>query len=144
MFQNFLKKGLKMIFYTSKIWWFSANNFWMVQLQKFMVLYYYDKSSTPPPLLYTHTLSIEIDYSITKSTPFNLHNGSPDICARLSASRSRMTVPFFMQLRRSKRLWRESVATWGLLHFSPPSSMSSSNFTQRAVSFHSTLRNGET
>ena len=44
-----------------------------------------------------------------------------------------------MQLRSSKRLCRERVATCGLLHLSPPSSTSSSNLIHLAVSFHSIL-----
>ena len=55
------------------------------------------------------------------------------------ASKSNSTVPFIMQLRSSKRLCRERVATCGLLHLSPPSSTSSSNLTHLAVSFHSIL-----
>lgn len=55
------------------------------------------------------------------------------------ASKSNSTVPFIIQLRSSKRLCRERVATCGLLHLSPPSSTSSSNLTHLAVSFHSIL-----
>ena len=64
----------------------------------------------------------------------------PDISSRLLATRSNITVPFRIQLLKSNKLWRDNEATCGLLHFSPLSSKSSSNFTHRAVSFHSSLK----
>ena len=45
----------------------------------------------------------------------------------VDASMSSMTVPFSMHVRSSIRLWRDSVATWGLLQRSPPFSTFSSN-----------------
>lgn len=46
-----------------------------------------------------------------------------------SACMSSNTLPLMMQLRSSNRLWSERVATYGLLHLSPPSSTSSSNLS---------------
>lgn len=57
--------------------------------------------------------------------------------SRLLASMSSMTVPVNSRFRSSNKEWSDNVATCGLLQRSPPSSTSSSNFTQRAVSFHS-------
>lgn len=61
---------------------------------------------------------------------------SPIICSNLEAFRSNKTVPCNKQLRSSKRLYSESVATWGLLHLLPTSSTSSSNFNHLADSLH--------
>lgn len=46
---------------------------------------------------------------------------------------SRRTLPLMIQLLNSKRLCSERVATYGLLHRSPPSSTSSSNFSHLQV-----------
>lgn len=53
----------------------------------------------------------------------------PAISSSEFALMSSITVPFMMQLRSSKRLCRDRVATQGLLHRSPPSSTSSSNLS---------------
>lgn len=53
---------------------------------------------------------------------------SPMICGKEPLSKSRSTVPVCRQVRSSKRLCRDRVATWGLLQRSPPSSTFSSNF----------------
>lgn len=58
-----------------------------------------------------------------------MKKGSPAISSMLSACMSSNTLPLMMQLRNSKRLWSERVATYGLLHLSPPSSTSSSNLS---------------
>lgn len=57
--------------------------------------------------------------------------------SRLMASMSSMTVPLSSRPRSSKSECSESVATCGLDQRLPPSSTSSSNLIQRAVSFHS-------
>uniref|UniRef100_A0A182J676 Uncharacterized protein n=1 Tax=Anopheles atroparvus TaxID=41427 RepID=A0A182J676_ANOAO len=62
-------------------------------------------------------------------------HASSAICSRLVASMSSITVPFSSRLRSSNSECSESVATCGFDHRLPPSSTSSSNFTQRAVSF---------
>lgn len=49
------------------------------------------------------------------------------IWGREYPSRSSSTVPVCRHVRSSKRLCRDSVDTWGLLHLSPPSSTFSSN-----------------
>lgn len=54
---------------------------------------------------------------------------SPAISSIVLALMSSSTVPLKMQLRSSNRLCNDSVATYGLLHRSPPSSTSSSNFS---------------
>lgn len=57
--------------------------------------------------------------------------------SRLLASMSSMTDPVNSKFLSSNNEWSDNVATWGFDHRSPPSSTSSSNFTHRAVSFHS-------
>src|SRR4029434_684863 len=52
----------------------------------------------------------------------------PAISSSVLALMSSSTVPFRMQERSSNRLCREIVCTYALLHLSPPSSTSSSNF----------------
>lgn len=52
----------------------------------------------------------------------------PTICWSEFASKSSMMVPFSMQFFSWKSEWRDRVATWGLLHRSPPFSTFSSNF----------------
>lgn len=59
------------------------------------------------------------------------------ICSKLVASMSSITDPFSSKDRNSNRECRERVATCGFDHRLPFSSTSSSNFTHRAVSFHS-------
>lgn len=53
----------------------------------------------------------------------------PAISSTPLALMSSSTVLLMMQLRSSNRLCSDSVATYGLLHRSPPSSTSSSNFS---------------
>lgn len=54
-------------------------------------------------------------------------SGLPTSCGSVEASRSNMMVPFSMQVLSSIKLCKDSVATWGLLQRSPPSSTVSSN-----------------
>lgn len=58
-------------------------------------------------------------------------------CSSVAASVSNIIVPLSSRLRSSNSECSESVATCGLDQRFPPSSTSSSNLTQRAVSFHS-------
>lgn len=51
----------------------------------------------------------------------------PTSCGREDASRSSMMDPFSIHVLSSNKLCRDSVATWGLLHRSPPCSTFSSN-----------------
>ena len=57
----------------------------------------------------------------------------PVTCVMLTASMSSNIVPVMMQRLSSNREWRESVATWGLDHRSPPSSTSSSNLIHLTI-----------
>lgn len=51
----------------------------------------------------------------------------PTTCGREEASISSMIEPFSIHVRNSNKLCRDKVATWGLLHRSPPCSTFSSN-----------------
>lgn len=52
----------------------------------------------------------------------------PTTCGREEASISSIMDPFSMHVLNSNKLCRDNVATWGLLHRSPPCSTFSSNF----------------
>ena len=60
-------------------------------------------------------------------------NTIPAISASVFASISRITVPAINELRSSNKLYRDNVATWGLLHLSPPSSTFSSYLYPRLL-----------
>lgn len=82
------------------------------------------------------TLSRASTGSVPALTIFSHTNSAT--CSRLVASISSISVPFSNKLLSSNRECRLRVATCGLDQRLPPSSTSSSNLTQRAVSFHST------
>lgn len=81
------------------------------------------------------TLSLESAGNVWAFTIFS-HTKSA-ISSKLLASMSSITEPFNSSVLSSNRECRDNVATWGFDHLLPPSSTSSSNFIQRAVSFHS-------
>lgn len=91
---------------------------WRCRCSKASLTLIFDSNASSP---------LFVMFSVTKSA----------ICSRLEASMSSITVPVKRRFLSSKRECSDRVATWGFDQRFPPSSTSSSNFTQRAVSFHS-------